>query len=54
MATETTNLHLIKPDDSDSTDQTPFNSNSDILDNAYAEIMQEIQALKDRVTALET
>lgn len=34
--TETTNYHLKKPDDTDPTDQRPFNDNSDIIDEELA------------------
>ena len=34
--TETTNYHLKKPDDTDPTDQRPFNENADILDEELA------------------
>lgn len=37
MATETTNYHLIKPDDTDPVDNTPLNQNFDSIDAAIAD-----------------
>lgn len=42
MATETTNLHLTKPAASDNVNIADFNSNADKIDDAYANIVQQL------------
>ena len=42
MATETTNLHLVKPAQSEKYNVDVFNGNADILDNAYANMSSEM------------
>ena len=44
--TETTNLHLKKPDNSDLVSVSDFNSNSDILDTAVHQIQTEIETAR--------
>jgi hypothetical protein len=44
MASETTNLHLIKPDPEEAVDIAPINANSDTLDAVYAAMNASISA----------
>lgn len=54
--TETTNFHLKKPDDTDNTDQRPFNDNMDIIDQALAnrytksEVDEQESVLLEQIT----
>lgn len=50
MASETTNLHLIKPGYNDAADIKDINDNMDILDNAHAEVLDAIDAKEDNLT----
>lgn len=42
MASETTNLHLVKPDPTEAVDVEPLNENCDKIDDAYAALAAEI------------
>ena len=44
--TETANLHLKKPENSDLVNVSDFNSNSDILDTAVHQIQMEIETAR--------
>ena len=50
MASETTNLHLVKPDPTEAVDVEPLNENCDKIDDAYAELAAEITNKVDKVT----
>lgn len=54
--TETENFHLKKPDDTDPTDQRPFNENADIIDEELAkrytkmEVDEQVDVILGKVT----
>ena len=50
MASETTNLHLVKPDPTEAVDVEPLNENCDKIDDAYAALAAEITNKVDKVT----
>lgn len=50
--TETTNLHLKKPENSDLVNVSDFNSNSDILDTAVHQIQTEIETARGNYESL--
>ena len=49
MASETTNLHLVKPDQTEAVDVAPLNGNCDKIDEAYAALAAEITNKVDKV-----
>ena len=63
MASETTNLHLIKPDPEEAVDIAPINANSDTLDAVYAAMnasisakasQSDMTAAEERISGLES
>lgn len=49
MASETTNLHLVKPDPTEAVDVEPLNENCDKIDDAYAALAAEISNKVDKI-----
>lgn len=50
MASETTNLHLTKPAETDAVDVTQLNDNADKIDTAYAALAASLAGKVDKVT----